>query len=74
LNQIAQQQSALVKKRFDAGDADRLDWVNARLQVILAEQARKMAAIRLQQARGSLEDALQRPLDGTFELPAVTRR
>lgn len=73
LMRSAQEHAARAKKRFDAGDADRLDWVNARLQTTLAQQAELSAAIGLQRARSSLEDALQRPLDG-IDLPAVTRR
>ena len=69
LRRIALKQSEQVKNRFDAGDVDRLDWVNARLQVIAAEQARLAALLRVQRARGALEDALQRPLEGAFDLP-----
>jgi outer membrane protein, heavy metal efflux system len=71
LTRSAQEQGARVKRRFDAGDADRLDWVNARLQTTFAEQAKLAAAIRLQRARSALEDTLQRPLDAGFELPSA---
>lgn len=74
LTRLATEQSASVKRRFDAGDADRLDWVSSRLAVTSARQAGTSAAIRSQRARGALEDALQRPLDRAFELPAVSER
>ncbi|MGH8728462.1 MAG: TolC family protein [Burkholderiales bacterium] len=75
LTRLAEVQNEATKSRFDAGEADRLDLVNARLAVTSAQQAKTAAAIRLQHARGALEDALQRPVfTGAFDLPAVTRR
>jgi outer membrane protein TolC len=74
LRRIALEQKERVKNRFDAGDADRLDWVNARLQVIAAEQARLATLLRMQRARGALEDSLQRPLEGALDLPQARSR
>lgn len=50
------------EKAFDAGEADRLAVNGSRLQVLLSTIAEQDAVYRAQQALGSLEDAVQRPL------------
>ena len=47
---------------FNAGEADRLAWISARLETAAAELARVDALSQAQQAMGLLEDALRRPL------------
>lgn len=62
-------QSAQVKSaeaQFQAGAVDRLEVLAAQLELSTAQLARLDAQIKLQQAIGGLEDAIQRP----FELPA----
>ena len=50
---------------FKAGEADRLQLVSAEFETASAEQARTEVFIQTQQSVGQLEDALQRPLNGT---------
>ncbi len=54
-----------VNAQVKAGALEPLDLLNARFEYALAEQAQLDAQLRLQQALGALEDAVQRP----FELP-----
>lgn len=64
---VASQQQHVAKneRQFQAGYIDRLEWTTAQLESLAAEQGRLAAAIRVEQAQASLEDALQRPLDGS---------
>ncbi|MFO1207466.1 MAG: TolC family protein [Burkholderiales bacterium] len=57
--------AARTKRRFDAGDADRLEWTRVRLESIAVERAALASRVRGLQARAALEDAVQAPLDGT---------
>ena len=57
-----QKQSEAVLGQIQAGAADPLDRVTAELEAGVTELARWDGQVRLQQARGALEDALQRPL------------
>jgi outer membrane protein TolC len=59
--QAKQQQS--VAAQFQAGAVDRLDVLTAGLELTAASLARLDAQVKLQQAVGALEDAVQRPLD-----------
>jgi len=54
-----------VAAQVKAGAMEQLDLVNAQFEYAVAEQVQLDAEIRLQQAFGALEDAVQRP----FELP-----
>jgi cobalt-zinc-cadmium efflux system outer membrane protein len=59
--QAKQQQS--VNAEFQAGAVDRLDVLTAELELNAASIARLDAQVKLQQAVGALENAVQRPLD-----------
>ena len=68
-DQAAQQKR--VVEQFDAGALDRLDVLNAELELNAAQQALLDSRIKTQQALGALEDAVQRPLElpqSIFEL------
>jgi outer membrane protein TolC len=54
-------QHAAVAARFERGAALRLELLLTRLQLVPAELAQLDAQERLQQALGSLEDAVQQP-------------
>ena len=58
----AKQQQA-VNAEFQAGAVDRLEVLTAELELSAASVARLEAQVKLQQAVGALEDAVQRPLD-----------
>ena len=58
------QQQATVSQ-FQAGAVDRLDLLNSELELSAVQLARLDARVKVQQALGALEDAVQRP----FELP-----
>ena len=61
--------AARIEKQFNAGYSDRIELAGTRLEDISAEQAVSDARIRTQRALGALEDAVQRPLDGSAPLP-----
>lgn len=61
--QSQQQQQALMARQFEAGYSDRLELTGARLEAVSAERHLLDRRIRAQQALGTLEDALQQPLD-----------
>jgi len=61
-----------VRRAVELGDADRSALIGARLEASIAEAAALEGLRRVQEALGGLEDAVQRPLDGTlpsFRLP-----
>lgn len=60
-----QQRIARTERQFETGFIDRLEWTTAKLEGLAAEQGRLAAAIRVQKALATLENTLQRPLDGT---------
>jgi cobalt-zinc-cadmium efflux system outer membrane protein len=61
--QTTQQRS--IEEQFKAGALDRLDVLNGELELSAAALARLDAQVKLEQAVGALEDAVQRP----FEMP-----
>jgi outer membrane protein TolC len=61
--QTAQERS--LRQQFAAGAADRLDLLAARLELNAAELVRFDAQVKLNEALGALEDAVQRPVFGT---------
>lgn len=61
--QTTQQRS--VEEQFKAGALDRVEVLNGELELNAAELARLDAQVKLEQAVGALEDAVQRP----FQLP-----
>ncbi len=63
--QTAQQRT--VQAQLQAGAVDRLELLNAELELNTAALARLDAQVKLQQALGALEDAVQHP----FELPTA---
>ena len=58
-------QFALVERSFRAGETDRLELTRARHAVYADEVARFDTTIKVHQALGLLEDAMQRPIGGT---------
>jgi outer membrane protein TolC len=58
----AQEQMQAVELQFQAGEADRLVLLGARLRIAVAQQAQLSARIDAHRALGALEDALQQPL------------
>jgi outer membrane protein TolC len=58
-------QQQLVEAQFQAGAIDRLEVLNAQVELNAAQVAQFEAQVKLQQALGALENAVQRP----FEIP-----
>ena len=69
--QTAQQLST--QAQFRAGAVDQLDVITSELELNSAEQAQLEAQVKLQQAVGALEGAVQRPLELPRELFETTR-
>ena len=65
--QMQRQQETLMNRQFDAGAADRMQRVTARIDMLASESTFQAAAVELRQALAQLEDAVQRPLLGDFE-------
>lgn len=59
------------QRQFAAGQADRLELTLTRLELLTVESTLGNAQIRVQQALGALEDAVQQPLDGSAAIPQV---
>jgi outer membrane protein TolC len=66
-------QSETVEAQFKAGALEQLDVRRAQLELTAAQLVELDSKIKLQQAAGALEDAVQRPLDETVATPAVLR-
>ncbi|MBA5604286.1 TolC family protein [Duganella sp. FT3S] len=62
LLQAQRKQERNISAAFQAGEADRLSWISARLETAAAEQARIGALSQAQTSLGRVEDALRRPL------------
>ena len=61
-----------IEVQFRAGAADQLDFLNAQFEFAAAGLAQLDGRVKLQQAIGALEDAVQRPIDAaTAPPPAV---
>jgi cobalt-zinc-cadmium efflux system outer membrane protein len=60
-----QQNMGRNERLFRAGHIDRLEWTTTQLEELIAEQGQLDATIRLAKALAALEDAIQRPLDGS---------
>ena len=56
------QQQESVEQQLKAGAADRLDVLTAQLELATIELAVEDGQVKLHQALGALEDAVQRPL------------
>ena len=61
----ADERTARTERRFDAGDADRLERTRARIESVTAERLALASRSRGLQAHALLEDAVQMPLDGS---------
>ncbi len=57
-----------LRRLFEAGHSDRLDFTQAARQAVAAEHGVLRAAVQARQALGRLEDAVQRPLGAGLEL------
>jgi outer membrane protein TolC len=71
--QSQRQQQALTARQFEAGYSDRLELAGVRLEAVSAERHLLSRRIKAKQALGTLEDALQQPLDETTlpDLPGM---
>lgn len=58
------------QQQFDAGYIDRLELTTAKLENMVARQNLLRIEYKTQRASLVLEDAMQRPLDGEFSMPA----
>ena len=65
LQRDARDRATRTERRFEAGDADRLERTRVRLESVVAERAAVASRVRGLQAWAMLEDAVQAPLDGT---------
>ena len=63
-----QKQESRTNRQFDSGAADRMQRVAARLDTLASETLLQSALVEVRQALAHLEDAVQRPLLGDFEL------
>ena len=59
---------------FNVGEADRLTFLGARLELLSSRLSRLEALVQAQQSLGLLEDALQRPLDPSGSFWAVPEK
>jgi cobalt-zinc-cadmium efflux system outer membrane protein len=60
------------RRALAAGEGDRLTLATVRLQTVTAQNARLNALTRLHAALGTLEDAMQQPLEPALSLPDPT--
>ena len=71
---FSEQRLAAIQRSADLGDIDALTLVTAQLETIVANQAKLRALADAQQTLGTLEDAVERPLQKrdlkSFSLPA----
>ena len=66
--QLQQEQEARIVRQFDAGAADRLQRVTARIDFLAAQYMLREAQTESTRALAHLEDALQRPLFGDISV------
>jgi outer membrane protein, heavy metal efflux system len=70
--QMQREQESRTNRQFDTGAADRMQRVAAHIDTLASETMLQAAIVELRQAVARLEDAVQRPLLGDFEvLPEV---
>jgi outer membrane protein TolC len=62
--QLQREQEARIVRQFDAGAADRLQRVSARIDLLTAQYMLREAQTESMRALAQLEDAVQRPLFG----------
>ncbi len=65
---VQQEQESRMNRQFDAGAADRMQRVAARIDTLASETLLQSALVEVRQALAHLEDAVQRPLLGDFEM------
>jgi outer membrane protein TolC len=65
---MQQEQELRTKRQFDTGAADRMQRLAARIDTLAAEALLQAALVDQRQALAQLEDAVQRPLLGEFEV------
>lgn len=58
-----ERQFEIIRRRFDVGDIDLLDYLGARLELAHAGSVRLDALGRVHETQGELEDAIRRPLN-----------
>ena len=68
---VQQQEAQQISAQFAAGEVDRLAAVRAQLQTVVAKLDRLTVQVESERALGSLEDAVQQPLDDSAPLPPV---
>ncbi|MBI3527746.1 MAG: TolC family protein [Betaproteobacteria bacterium] len=66
--QVQQEQESRMNRQFDAGAADRMQLVAARIDTLASETMLQAALVEARQAVAHLEDAVQLPLLGDFEV------
>jgi outer membrane protein TolC len=70
--QMQRDQESRLGRQFDSGAADRMQRVAARIDTLASETILQAAAVELRHAVARIEDAVQRPLLGDFDvLPVV---
>ena len=72
LSSDQEKQRASVEAQFKAGAVEQLDFVNAQLESAVSQLVLLDGHVKLQQAVGALEDAVQRPLDAVTAPPPTT--
>ncbi|MEO8164409.1 MAG: TolC family protein [Betaproteobacteria bacterium] len=73
--QLQRDQEARINRQFESGTADRMQRLTARIETLAAEAALNSARDARSQALADLEDAVQRPLFGDFDvLPDASAR
>ncbi len=60
-----QQRASQTARQFEAGLIDRLEMTGAKLESLVVEQGLQAARTRVLRALGMLEDAIQKPIDGS---------
>lgn len=60
------QRAAQTARQFEAGQIDRLEMTGVELETLVVEQGLLAARTRVLRALGMLEDAIQKPIDGSF--------
>ncbi len=65
---VQQEQESRVLRQFEAGSADRMQRVSARIEALDAQARLQAARVDLNQALAQVEDAVQRPLLDGFDV------
>src|SRR5258706_3249256 len=69
---VQHEEESRINRQFEAGAADRMQRVAARIDTLASETLLQSALVEVRKALARLEDAVQRPLLGDFEvLPDV---